>query len=82
MKELVIEISTVKLSQVWAFGGFSSSKNEFIKNLFGENPKKEQLDGFDELIKKSNIQFGPKWIKGMPAERTMRYLMKIANEVV
>lgn len=67
--EVVLEISRLTLENVYAFGGYSSSRTEFVEKLFGPSPTPDQYQMFDELLARSSRMLGPRWVTGEVAKR-------------
>ena len=61
-KEIVLEVPELPIDAVYALGGYSSSRLEIARIYYGQNPSSEQLEEFDELLKLSNQELGPRWV--------------------
>ena len=79
--EVVLEIEKITTKQIWAYGGYSASREELAKMLFRRNPTKEDFDFFDELIKKGNINIGGNWVIGSAKDRIVNIHIKTAQNL-
>ena len=72
-KELVLDVSELKMEQIYAYGGYSSSKEYFAQKYFGHSPNAEELIFFKKLLKKDNIPIGAKWVTGRAKDRIVKF---------
>ena len=69
--EVVIELAQLPISSVYAYGGHSSTRNEFGRRFFGPQPTAEEMDYLDRLIDLSPRKPGPRWLTGAAKDRVM-----------
>jgi len=60
--EVVLEISTIALSDIFELGGFSSERDELLKRCYGENPTPEQIAEFNHKLTEAGETVGPDWV--------------------
>lgn len=78
-KELILSVSELRMNQIWAYGGFSSSIDEIAEKFFGHKPTRNEATYFDRVIKAGNISFGASWITGEAKDRTIQKHKLFAN---
>jgi hypothetical protein len=78
--EVVLEVSTLPLSSVYAFGGFSSSRQEIARIFFGGDPSSEQMRWFDDIVQGSE-QLGPRWITGDAKNRVCEKMLQTVERL-
>jgi hypothetical protein len=78
-KELILNVSELKINQIWAYGGYSSTKDEIAEKFFGHKPTKNEIVYFNRLVKQRNISFGASWITGDAKNRTIEKHILFAN---
>lgn len=69
--EIVLEIDKLPLDSVYALGGFSSSKTEIARKFFGHEPNSQEMEYFDDILKRVNMHLGPNWITGQAKDRVI-----------
>jgi hypothetical protein len=70
--EVVIELDSLELAQVYAFGGFSSSRVEIARTVLGHAPSPYELALFNERATRAGATFGPYWINGQSVQRVVQ----------
>ena len=61
-QEVVLEVSEIRLDDIVALGGYSSSIEEFVHALYGQNPTKQDYVSFHLLLAQARQQLGADWI--------------------
>jgi hypothetical protein len=79
--EVVLEVNTLPLSSVYAFGGFSSSRQEIARIFFGGDPSLEQMRLFDGIVQRSGQQLGPRWITGDAKDRVRAKMLQTIEQL-
>jgi hypothetical protein len=79
--EIILKINSLKISQIWAYGGFSSKKDAFVKKYSDRllNRKMKQL--LDRKVKENKKLFGSKWITGKAKNRTIQFHIDTAKKL-
>lgn len=73
--EVVLEIKTLPIESVYAFGGYTSSRMAIARQLFGHDPDANELENFDRLLESSGRVLGPNWITGEAKDRVAKKLL-------
>jgi hypothetical protein len=74
--ELVLDVGSIPLSDVYAFGGHSSSREELARIMLGKSPTPSDLLQFDKLLSKSGRSLGAHWVTGDAKDRISGKLLK------
>jgi len=87
--EVVMEVKNITIDNIYEMGGFSSSREKLVKELYGSNPTKLHYADFDFLVGVNSIDIGGGWVSGaakdkvlkkikdqMPALRTIKQLQE------
>jgi hypothetical protein len=61
-QEVVLELDSVPLAALHAWGGYSSSSDELAKMFFGRSPTPEERAEFPQLMAKAGVTPGPRWV--------------------
>lgn len=61
-KEVVLELATLPLDSLVAWGGYTSPEHHLAEMYFGQEPSEAQLEEFRELMKKAGHQVGAYWM--------------------
>lgn len=77
--EIILEIKTVELQQVYAYGGYSSDKQSLMFQYFGHSPSKEEIKKYDEITKKLAIHRDEGWVKGKRKDNILKKHMQVAS---
>lgn len=77
-KEVVLEVGQLDTSAIVSFGGFSSSRFELAAVWAGRSPTEADLQNFDALLLRANIQPGAWWLS---PQGTSNVLDRIAPKV-
>jgi len=73
--EAVIELDRLDVAQVYAYGGFSSSRIEIATAMLGHPPSAPELALFNERARRAGAKFGPYWIGEESVRRVMRHML-------
>ena len=76
--EIIIEINKVNLTDICELGGFSGTREELIREMYGPNPSQQQILEFDRALKKTGEKLGACWIGNAAKDRVIK---KIMNEM-
>jgi hypothetical protein len=60
--EVVLELDSILLTDVYEFGGFSSSREDLVKKFYGPNATEADYAEFDYLLKMSGQPLGAYWM--------------------
>ena len=71
-KEIILVVEELKIEQIWAYGGFSSSKEELAKKYFGYKPNKDEKRFFENQLNTKGIKLGGRWVTGKAKNRTVK----------
>jgi len=71
-KEIILVVEELKIEQIWAYGGFSSSKEELAKKYFGYKPNKDEKRFFENQLNTKGIKLGGRWVTGEAKNRTVK----------
>jgi len=63
-REVIVKIPELHIHQLWAYGGYSNSREKLAETVFGHKPDANELVQFDEMMKKAGMQVGPAWVTG------------------
>lgn len=66
-KEVVIEIDTLPLGSLYAWGGYTSSEKELARMFFGAQPTSTQMEWFRSLMVQAGRAPGPWWLSNPEA---------------
>lgn len=77
--EVLLEIESVSLANVYALGGYSSSHEIIARRFFGHEPTQEESRWFDELLARSARKSGPNWLLGEPKDRVVSKMLRIVE---
>lgn len=77
--EIILKVNTLKISQIWAYGGFSSTKAGFITKYLGNKLNRKMKRLIDQRERKNNLLFGGRWITGKAKDRTIRFHINTAK---
>jgi hypothetical protein len=69
--EVVLELKSLDIANIYALGGFSSDKYEFLTQLLGYCPSQTELGLLDQLLKITGGKLGPAWIEGKAVDRVI-----------
>lgn len=61
-KEVVLEIASLDQASIYAYGGYSGSREDLAKLYFGRVPSDDDLATFDQLCLQANAGAGPWWL--------------------
>jgi len=70
--EVILKIERLTTDQVWAYGGYSSSREELAKMYFKHTPNQNELKYFDKLVKQGSIIIGGNWVTGKEKDRIVK----------
>jgi hypothetical protein len=70
-EEVVLEVTKIRLDDLYELGGFSSTKDEFMELYFGPNPTSNNLSQFERWLDMANVQLGPAWIGKTATDRVI-----------
>jgi hypothetical protein len=73
--EVVLEIESVSVTNVYALGGRSSSREVIALQFFGHEPTQEEWRWFDELLARSLRKLGPHWLLGEAKDRVVSKML-------
>jgi hypothetical protein len=79
-REVVLEISEFSLDEIWSWGGYSSSVEDFAALVFGADPTKEQVDWFRSLLEEHKIQTGARRTTPSGARNITRRVLEHARQ--
>lgn len=79
--EVVLKIEKIKTEQIWAYGGYSSSKEQLAKMFFRREPTDKDFDFFDELIKNNEVNIGGNWVTNLGKDRIIRFHIETAQRI-
>lgn len=74
--EVVLQIKSLPISAIYAYGGHSSSKEVIARQLFGHEPSEEEWSMFDRWLEASPRKLGPYWICGEVKDRVITKALK------
>ena len=75
--EVILELESILLTDVYEFGGFSSSREDFVKKIYGPNATESDYAEFDYRLKMSGQSLGPFWIGEDAKDRVLSKIKKI-----
>lgn len=61
-QEVVLEMESVPLAALHAWGGYSSSSNDLAHMFFGHSPTPEEWAAFQQLMQRTGVTSGPYWL--------------------
>lgn len=79
--EIILKVNKLKISQIWAYGGFSSSKAVFISKYLGNELNRKMKRLIDQKEIKNKLLFGDRWITGKAKDRTIRFHINTAKRL-
>jgi hypothetical protein len=79
--EVVLEISQVRLTDTYALGGYSSSRDELAERLFGHKPSAAELADFDRLLVAAKENLGADWITDDAKDRVLARIKAVVPEL-
>jgi hypothetical protein len=79
--EVILKIQRITVDQIWAYGGFSSSKEELAEIFFGRKPSIKELEYFDILTARSGAHLGGKWVTGEIKDRVVNFHINTAERL-
>jgi len=79
--EVILKVDNLKISQIWAYGGYSASKEKLAEEYYKHIANENELREFDELIKKANVIIGGNWVKGEAKDRIVKFHIETANSL-
>jgi hypothetical protein len=71
-KEVVLKIEKIELDQVYSLGGYSSSREELVKMVYGERPTQLNFAHFDVLMHQNNLNVGPNWLSYIGTKKVIK----------
>lgn len=79
--EVILKIDKLTTRQIWAYGGYSASREQLAETLFGHKPNENELKIFDARIKAKKISIGAKWVTGVAKDRTVKFHIENAKRL-
>lgn len=79
--EVVLKIKKITTEQIWAYGGYSSSKEQLAKMFFNREPTNQDLVFFDELVKNNEVNIGGNWVTHLGKDRIVRFHIETAQRL-
>jgi hypothetical protein len=80
-QEVVLQVSSVHISDVCELGGYSTSRKELAEMYFGREPNPEDLLLFDRLLAAANAELGGAWVGGDAKDRVLRRIQERMPEL-
>ena len=77
----MLEVSSLPVSAVYAFGGHSRSGEEIARQAYGGDPTPAELQAFEVLLAKSNSPLGPRWITGHAKDRVSAKMLQTVERL-
>jgi hypothetical protein len=69
--EVVLEIESLKISDIYSLGGYSSDRDTLIRMMFGQEPTPELTVWFETHRESAGVSLGPWWIRGELLRRVL-----------
>ena len=79
--EIILKVENLTTSQIWAYGGYSSTKLQLAEMYFGHTPNTRELKHFDYLVKQRNITIGGNWVTGAAKNRVVNLHINTAKKL-
>jgi hypothetical protein len=79
--EVVIQLDALDSAQVFAFGGYSSERQELAAQMLGRVPSPQEMALFDRAIMNAGANLGPRWIEGEAVDRVVKRLQPQIDEL-
>jgi len=70
-REVLLEVSTIRISDIHELGGYSSNRDELVRMIYGPAPSSANYEDFDRRVALSGAKLGPDWIEGEAKDRVI-----------
>ncbi|WP_153042804.1 hypothetical protein [Rufibacter ruber] len=79
--EVILKVDNLTTKQIWAYGGYSNSREKLAEMFFGHKPNSQELIFFDEAVKNANVKIGGNWVTGAAKDRIVKLHIETAQRL-
>lgn len=70
--EVILEIDSILISDIYELGGYSGTRDELVREIYGPNPTSNNYADFDYLLRISKQKLGACWIGETSKDRVIK----------
>ncbi len=77
-KEIILKVDTLRIEQIWAYGGYRSSPEKLAEMYFGRKPNPDEIVAFNRIIEHVGKTL---WVKGDAKNRLINENIENAKKI-